>query len=121
MRVRALPITFLPVLLISCSPYVYKTETAGFAAGVDQLKKAHEAAIAGLASDREIDLRNSAIAARTTLVPSPDCTNTANPPPPTVKLVGVCTLTGKAPGTTPDDLHESIDVEQRATPALGWL
>lgn len=121
MRVRALPTTFLLSLLVGCSPYIYKTETAGFAAGVEQLKKAQEAAIAGLVSDRETDLRNSAVAARTTLTPSPDCTNKTSPPPPTVKLVGACTLTGRAPGTTPDDLRESIAVEQQAMPALGWL
>ena len=25
-----------------CSPYIYKTQTAGFSTGVDELKKAHE-------------------------------------------------------------------------------
>ncbi len=64
-------------------------------------------------SDRETSLRNSAAAVRTPVSPSPGCTDP--------KSVGVCTLTGEAPGTTPDDLKESVDVERRAAVALTWL
>jgi hypothetical protein len=102
----------------ACSPYIYQTETAGFATGVDQLKKAHEAGIRGLISDRETSFRNSAMAARTQVSPSPDCVSE------TVSIsepVGVCTLIGKATGTTAEELKESVAVEQQAAVALTWL
>jgi hypothetical protein len=107
----------LPLIVIGCSPYVYQTETAGFAAGVDQLKKAHESAISALISDRETILRNSAATARTPVFPSPDCLSKPVLP----QSVGVCTLTGKAPGTTTAELKASVDVERNAAVALTWL
>lgn len=98
-----------------CSPYVYRTETAGFSAGVDQLEAAQEAAMAGLAADREASLRYFAIAARTPVVPSPDCIE------PTPDGVGLCSMVGLSRGTLPAEIREQVEVEQAAAPALQWL
>ncbi len=117
MQVRTLLIIALPLFSTGCSSYIYKTETAGFSTGVDELKKAHQAAIAGLVSDRESSFRQSAIEARAAVSPSPDCPS--NKPSP--DLVGLCTLIGQARGTTPDEIKESIAVQQQASVALQWL
>ena len=71
-------------------------------------------------SDREASLRQSAIEVRAPVNPSPDCVRTATATA-TANMVGLCSLTGKSPGTTPDELKEQVVVQQEASVTLQWL